>query len=161
MVTACRTQITPLSGEKLFYVPSLVKKFRFNAVLDTGAFSSAIPLLLFKKIEYNSKHILNTNDQFPCTVKMADGTTAKVMRKIRLKFTIGISQFEEYFLVLENLNSMLLGLPLFQKNDILIHPNKGLLYLPETTLSLNHSKNFSKSLIIHNLSKAVIKPNQH
>ena len=33
-------------------------------------------------------------------------------------------------------------------------------YIYQKSLSLNHSENFSKSLIIHNLSKAVIKPNQ-
>ena len=58
---------------------------------------------------------------------------------------------------------MLLGLPFFRKYNIVIHPYKGLLYLPDLTISLASpikNKKLSKSQILHTVSKTTIHPSQ-
>ena len=62
------------------------------------------------------------------------------------------------------MTSTLLGLPFFRKNNIVIHPFKGLLYLPELIISLalstKYDKKLSKSRILHTISKITIHPYQ-
>ena len=62
------------------------------------------------------------------------------------------------------MTSTLLGLPFFRKNNIVIHPLKGLLCLPELTISLALSRKYdrklSKQKISHTFSKITIHPNQ-
>ena len=62
------------------------------------------------------------------------------------------------------MTSALLGLPFFRKNNIVIHPFKGLHCLPELTISLALSRKYdrklSKQQILHTFSKITIHPNQ-
>ena len=61
------------------------------------------------------------------------------------------------------MNSPFLGMPFSKKNDIILHPHKSLLYLPDITLSLNNtssSKSVLNTLVLVNISKITILPNQ-
>ena len=57
-----------------------------------------------------------------------------------------------------------LSLPFFRKNNIVKHPFKGLLYLPELTISLavltNYDRKLSKFQILLTVLKITIHPNQ-
>ena len=107
--------------------------------------------------------ILKSSETFPESVKMADGRVVRVEKCVQIQITIGNCQFTEEFLILQNMTSMLLGLPFFRKYNIVIHPYKGLLYLPDLTISLASpikNKKLSKSQILHTVSKTTIHPNQ-
>ena len=139
-------------------------KLYIDALVDTGAFSSALPLKSFRLIqkqapEYNS----SSSFSFPKFVKLANGEKVSVLYNVEIVFYIAGTFFNEQFLVLKEMNSPLLGMPFFKKNDIILHPHKGLLYLPDITLSLNNissSKSVLRKTVLTNISKITILPNQ-
>ena len=95
---------------------------------------------------------------------MADGRVIGVEKCVQVQITIRKCQFTEDFLILRNMTSTLLGLPFFRKTNVVIHPFKGLLLLPELTISLavstNYDRKLSKSQILHTVSTITIHPNQ-
>ena len=95
---------------------------------------------------------------------MADGRVTGVEKCVQIQITIGNCQFKEEFLILKNMTSTLLGLPFFRKNNIVIHPFKCLLYLPERTISLalstKYDRKLSKPQILHTVSKIIIHTKQ-
>ena len=125
-----------------------------NCLIDTGAFSSPLPIRLFNLILNNEpSKILKSSEVFPESVKMADGRVIGVEKCVQIQITIGKCQFAEEFLILKNMTSTLLGLLFFRKNNIVIHPFKGLLYSPELTISLavstKYDRKLSKPQILH------------
>ena len=86
---------------------------------------------------------------------MADGRVVRVEKCVQIQITIGNCQFTEEFLILQNMTSMLLGLPFFRKYNIVIHPYKGLLYLPDLTISLASPIKNKKTLEIANFTHSL------
>ena len=100
IVPACKTGKISLQGEKLFYVPLIFDTFHINALLDTGAFSSALPIKLFNLIlKKEPSKILKSSETFPESVKMADGRVICVEKCVQIQITIGNCQFTEEFLI--------------------------------------------------------------
>ena len=136
----------------------------FNVLLDTGAFSNALPNkvsnLILKNKETNN--ILKSSKVFLESLKVADGRIICVERCVQVQLTIGYFQFTEEFLSLKNKFSTLLGLLFFRKNNIVIYLFKVLLYLPNLTISLatKYDRKLSKSNVLHTVSIITIRPNQ-
>ena len=153
-----------MHGDKLYYIQLSFPKFHIDALVDTGAFSSALPLKSFKVIQKEAPEYISTScKSFPKFVKLANGENVSVLYNIEIKFYIAGTCFTEQFLVLKELNSPLLGMPFFKKNDIILHPHKGLLYLPDITLSLNNvssSKPIKRNIVLSTISKITVLPNQ-
>ena len=132
-------------------------------MLDTGAFSSAMSLPNFEKIKVQCPHLVESqSESIRKTVKMADGTSAYIALKCCLIISIGGQTFQENFLVLPQLNSTLLGMPFFKNHEIVFHPSKGLLYLPDYTFTIpqKNSKTITKKYVLENVSRVSIAANQ-
>ena len=93
---------------------------------------------------------------------MADGTSAYIALKCCLIISIGGQTFEENFLVLPQLNSALLGMPFFKNHEIVFHPSKRLLYLPNYTFTIpqKNSKTITKKYVLENVSRVSIAANK-
>ena len=70
-------------------------------------------------------------------VKVASGRTVKVLTQVDVKFKVIDHNFQDSFLILPSMNSVVLGNPFFKKYNIEISPGENLLKLPEMTYQLN------------------------
>ena len=71
---------------------------------------------------------------------MASGRLPKLIGKCRIKFQLDKFEFDDEFLVLPAMNSMILGNPFFKKHEIDICPSRNLLKLPQMTFHMNEIK---------------------
>ena len=70
-------------------------------------------------------------------VKVASGRTVKVLAQVDVKFRVNDHNFQDTFLILPSMSSVVLGHPFFKKENIEISPGGNLLKLPEMTYQLN------------------------
>ena len=125
----------------LFYIQINFGPFYADLLIDTGAFSSAMPKEVLQKTQKLSPEaIIKFKHQFSSRVGLANGQKTEVLHSVTTEIQIADSKFEEVFLILEHMTSPLLGNPFFKKNNIVLHPHRGLLYLPDLTLGLKDSK---------------------
>ena len=73
-------------------------------------------------------------------VKVASGRNLKVLGQIDVQFKINEHKFEDTFLILPSVNSVVLGNPFFRKQSIEISRGDNILKLPEMTYELNEIK---------------------
>ena len=131
--------IIHMDGEQLSYVnikfsDSLSK----NALVDTGACGNAIPQEFYNRLRATSTvKIGNIENPDFTTVKLASGKKLAVIGQIEATFSLGGLEFREKFLILPEMNSIILGNPFFKKHGINISPQLNILKLPELTLQLN------------------------
>ena len=109
-MTTNRTLSIQLHGDKLYYTQLSFPKFHIDALVDTGAFSSALPLKSFKLIQKEAPEYISTScKSFPKFVKLANGENVSFLYNIEIKFYIAGRCFTEQFLVLKEMNSPLLA----------------------------------------------------
>ena len=70
-------------------------------------------------------------------MKIASGRTVKVLAQVDIKFNVYDHNFQDSFLILPSMNSVVLGNPFSKKNNFEISPGENLLKLPEMTYQLN------------------------
>ena len=73
-------------------------------------------------------------------MKVASGRTVKVLAQVNVKFNINDHQFDDVFLILPSMNSVVLDNPFFKKYNIEISPGENLLKFPDMTYQLNEIK---------------------
>ena len=73
-------------------------------------------------------------------VKVASGRTVKVLAQVDVKFEVNDHNFQDSFLILPSMNSVVLGNPFFKKYKIEISPGENLLKQPDMTHQLNEIK---------------------
>ena len=73
-------------------------------------------------------------------VKVASGRTVKVFAQVDVKFKVNDHNFQDSFLILPSMNSVVFQNPFFKKYNIEISPGEKLLKLPEMTYQLNEIK---------------------
>ena len=106
-----------LEGATLLYVPLKFSSItRRRSLIDTGACSSAIPESLYNEI-MSDENVVKTplkNSNYK-TVRMASGKSLPVLGEVILKFFFHETEFEEVFMILPTMNSVILGRPFFCK----------------------------------------------
>ena len=127
-----------------------------------------MPLSIFNNLKrLCPKTITNYNPQ-TSTVKVATGTSIATHGTFQASFKIANEPFTEIFILMETMNQTILGLPFFEKHDILIHPKTRTLKLPNMTIQLTErvhkdGKMFSlttkKNLFLHAAQTLSVKPN--
>ena len=70
-------------------------------------------------------------------IKVASERTVKVLAQVDVKFKVNDHNFQDSFLILPSMNSVVLGNPFFKTYNIEISPGENLLKLPEMTSQLN------------------------
>ena len=68
---------------------------------------------------------------------MASGQRVPVDKQAKISFQIGTHYFQDSFLILPTMNSVILGNRFFKKHNITIDPRNNLLQLPGLTVQLN------------------------
>ena len=151
----------------LFSVP-IHFSFPVKALIDTGAFSSAMPLSVFHKLQNQRPNMISQFNPASSIVKVANGTSIATFGSFNACFKIADETFSERFLILKSMNQTILGLPFFEQNDIVIHPRTRTLKLPHITLQLTerihkHGKISSlqakKNLFLRATQSVTVNPN--
>ena len=114
---------------------------RRKALVDTGACANAMPADFYEKPKDESPNSISELQQAPfLNVKVASGRTVEVLAQIEVKFKVNYHDFQDAFLILPSMNSVVLGNPFFKKYNMDISPGENLLKLPEMTYQLNEIK---------------------
>ena len=115
-------------GENLMYIPlKFENELRRRALIDTGACSNAMPADFYKKLKEESPNSISELQQASfLNVKVASGRTIKVLAQVDVKFKVNDHNFQDSFLILPSMNSVVLGNPFFKKHNIEISPGESL-----------------------------------
>ena len=122
------------------YLPlKFENKLRRRTLIDTGACANAMPVDFYKKkLKKESLNSISELQQASfLNVKLASGRTVKVLAQVDVKFKVNDHNFQDSFLILPSMNSVVLGNPFFKKYNIEISPGENLLKLSEMTYQLN------------------------
>ena len=117
------------------YIPlKFENKLRRRALIDTGACANAMPADFYKKLKEESPHSISELQHASfLNVKVASGRTVKILAQV----DVNDHNFQDSFLILPSMNSVVLGNPFFKKYNIEISPGENLLKRPEMTYQLN------------------------
>ena len=156
--------IIHMDGEQLSYVTiKFGKILGKRALIDTGACGNAIPQDFYSKLKNTSDVKLGDLEEPDFSiVKLASGKKLNVVGQAQISFSLAGIPFSEKFLILPEMNSIILGNPFFKKNAIDISPKMNLLRLPELTIQMNSltsNKTRQTQFKIQCAQKLVIKPN--
>ena len=131
--------VVPLEGENLMHLPlKFDNDLKRKALINTGACANAKPAPFYKKLREASPNSLSHLKQaVSLNVKVASGRNVEILGQIGLQFKIKEHKFDDTFLILPSMNSVVLGNPFFRKHTIEINPGENILKLPEITYELN------------------------
>ena len=130
--------VLPLEGKTLSYVRlKFSSQIKRRALIDTGSCANALPESLFNAINLTNPKSLTLEKPFIDSVRMASGQRAPVDKQGKISFQIGPHYFQDSFLILPTMNSVILGNPFFKKHNITIDSRNNLLELPDLTVQLN------------------------
>ena len=112
----------------------LENKLRRRALINTGACANAMPADFYEKLREASPKSLSVLEPVSfLNVKVASGRNMKVLGQIDLQFKIDEHIFEDTFLILPSMNSVVLGNPFCRKHSIEISPGHNIFKVPEMT----------------------------
>ena len=108
--------VLPLEGENLSYVRlKFSSQIKQRALFDTGSCANALPESLFNDINLTNPKSLTLEKPFFNSVRMASGQRVLVDKQAKISFQIGPHYFQDSFLILPTMNSVILGNPFFKK----------------------------------------------
>ena len=124
------------------YIPlKFENELRRRTLIDTGACANAMPADFYKDLKEESPNSISEVQQASfLNVKVASVRTVRVLALVDVKFKVNDHNFQDSFLILPSMNSVVLGNPFFKKYNIEISPGENLLKLPEMTYQLNEIK---------------------
>ena len=108
-----------------------------RALIDTGSCANALPESLFIDINLTKPKSLPLEKPFFNSVRMASGQRVPVDKQAKISFQVGLYYFQDSFLILPTMNSVILGNLFFKKHKITIDPKNNFLQLPPLTVQLN------------------------
>ena len=105
-----------LEGENLSYDRlKFSSQIKGRALIDTGSCANALAESLFNDLHLTNPKSLTLGKPFFNSVKMASGQRVPVNKQAKSSFQIGPHYFQDSFLTLPTMNSVILGNPFFQK----------------------------------------------
>ena len=165
--------INNLSGDpstKLFFIEVLMGTQQIRALVDTGAFNSALPLHEFLRLSQSNPHVITAKRKIKDElVRVANGSTVKVTSRATIQMRILGRDIAEEFMIIDGINNIVLGFSFCQQNDVTINCNTQRLHFPDMTAQLNMimqedgkpKKVCGKSTYpVHTTKKIVIQPNE-
>ena len=110
-------EVVLLEGENLMYIPlKFENKIRRRALIDRRACANAMPADFYKKLKEESPISISELQQASIlNVNVASGRTVKVLAQVDVKFKFNDHNFQDSFLILPLMNSVVLGNPFFKK----------------------------------------------
>ena len=124
---------------RLGYLPLKIGHEYVDALVDTGASNSALP----KSTVDMLRERFPMNFMFPkkdttYTIRTADGKAVPTLGTVTVNFSIGGEEYFEKFLILESMNSPILGWPFFERQDFKIDCRKRILFTNDLSIQMNH-----------------------
>ena len=100
------------------YLPlKFENKLRRRALIERGACAKAMPADFSKKLKEESPNSISELQQAPfLNVTVASGRTVKVLAQVDVKFEVNDHSFQDSFLILPSMNSVVFGNPFFKKH---------------------------------------------
>lgn len=139
-------------------------QFTFDAIADSGAFTSALPLSLLEHLKQVAPSCVKPLPKPNFSkVKVASGALVSVLDQVSIFFTLGGVQYSEPFIVLQTMNSPLLGLPFFENNGAVLDFKRKILNLPDFSFQINELSGPVKSRTpsyLFTVESIVIPPNR-
>ena len=105
-----------------------------RALIDTGAFCSAMSLSAFDNIIISNPSIFFKKFAPPkYKVSVASRAEVEVLFQVDLKFQLVNKNILDRFLISPDMNDILLGLPFLDKNNVVVDCKRRLLCFPDFT----------------------------
>ena len=140
---ATKTEIHVLSPtlhlnkkDKMLYVPLQFDKYENHALLDTGAIQSSISEAELRKI--TTAHPEAMLQELPppnFKIQIANGNLVPVRKQVLLRFYVGRKIFEETFLILPTMGTILIGMSYFEKYTVNLDIKNHLVHFPNHMMS--------------------------
>ena len=143
-------------------------------MVDTGAYLSALPMAVLRELQRLAKDVnpvIKTYTLPRDKVKVANGTVSEILCRAEIRFSFAGRTFVEEFMVMQALDSIILGIPFFEKNKVVIDLANKRIQIPDVdmTIQLNQiqrkdgtkAKVYKKNVypvLAH--AKTVIQPNE-
>ena len=127
------------TSRPLNYVPIQTGETYSDAMIDTGAMANAMPYKTYNKLRLTVPHLIREHPGEETEYKISTCTkdTREVLKVVTLRFLVGREEYSEKFLVLNRMNSIILGLPFQEDNHIYLKPDTRTLVGPDWSLQLN------------------------
>ena len=140
--------------KEMLYVPLDFKNgLTIDALVDSGAYVSAIAQKELDRIKQQSPSNILKNDPPNFQIQVANGQLEKPTATATLKFHIGDHIFAEHFVVMKNLPGPILGLHFMRHNSVVIDTTHGLIHFPHLTMqvksALSQTNAKPQAVLIH------------
>ena len=123
--------------DKMLYVPLQFDKYENNALLDTGAIQSAMSEAELRKITTaHSEAILQELPPPNFKIQIANGNLVPVRKQVLLRFYVAGKVFEETFLILPTMGTILIGMSFFEKYSVNLDIKNHLVHFPNHMMSM-------------------------
>ena len=165
--------INNLSGNptnKLFFINLIMGTHETNALVDTGAFNSAMPLIDYMRLSQIKKHVILSKRKISSEfVRVANGSTKKIISRVTIQMHILGRDIAEEFMIIDNIRNTILGFSFFEQHDVTVDCKTQRLHFPDMTVQLNEisqedgniKKVYGKNTYpVHTAKKIVIQPNE-
>ena len=121
----------------MLYVPLQFDKYENHALLDTGAIQSAMSEAELRKI--TTAHPEAILQEFPppnFKIQIANGNLVPVRKQVFLRFYVAGKVFEETFLILPTMGTILIGMSFFEKYSVNLDIKNHLVHFPNHMMSM-------------------------
>ena len=121
----------------LFYIQIVIGNLKFDALVDTGSFTNALPMRIFNQI---ADSILFKNSTPTTEIYTATGQHERCLFSTEIQFRVGLAEFKSQFLVIQRLNTPILGAPFLSENNLMADMKQKLLLTPDLTFTINEKQ---------------------
>ena len=131
------TVVLKRKQEMLYVPPDFENNLTVDALVDSGAFVSAIAqddLDIIKQKAPNN--ILEIDDSPNFQIQVANGQLEKPLSTTPLKFEVGDNSFAEHFVVMKKLTGAKIVLHFMRNNSVVIDTTHGLIPFPHLTMQV-------------------------
>ena len=130
--------VVPKQKQEKLYVPlEFENNLTVNALVDSGAFVSAIAQDDLDTIKQKApNNILKLDEPPNYQIQKANGQLEISLAKATLKVEIGDNTFAERFVVMMKLTGPIIGLHFMRNNSVVIDTTQGLIYFPHLKMQV-------------------------
>ena len=117
--------------KRMLYFPMDYGELTIDGLIDTGALSSATPEMDLRKIRLRSPQSAIREGPLPkIQIMVANGQLETPKSTIELNVEVGDIEFDETFIVIENLTGPVIGPMFLQRNHTVLNKRQGILNFP-------------------------------
>ena len=149
---------------RMLYFPMDFGELTLDGLIDTGAFSSAIPVADIRKIRLLAPQSIVKEGPDPFfQILVTNGDLETPKSTVELTFEVGDIEFHEIFIVMETLSIPIIGLMFLQRNHTVLDMRQGILNFPYFSMQLKTADHKYSNVLepILNRENVTIPPIDH